>query len=132
MKPIGTGFRRAWQGVILLLAFAIALGSLLSLPSVIPAAGVDKLEHFLAYFALALLGSGIVEPHRLWVVMARSFAFGVSLELLQALSGAGRSADWTDAAANGAGILAAWLVAGSGRAGWARHVEARLWRRPPP
>ncbi|MGQ0428898.1 MAG: VanZ family protein [Gammaproteobacteria bacterium] len=132
MNGIGTGFRRAWQGLILLLACAIAGGSLLSLPTLEPAAGIDKLEHFAAYLALALLGSGIVERARLWVVMARCFVFGVAIEALQAVGSAGRMADWTDVAANGAGILVAWWIAGGGRAGWARHVEAGLRRRAPP
>lgn len=132
MKGIGRRLLRTWQAAILLLALAITLGSLLPMPELKSAAGLDKLQHLLAYFALALLGSGIVEPPRLWRVMARCFLFGLAIELLQALGNAGRSADWVDLAANGAGILAAWLVAGGGRAGWARHVDARLRRLSPP
>jgi VanZ family protein len=132
LNGIGKRLLRAWQAAILLLALAITLGSLLPLPELKPAAGIDKLEHLLAYFALALLGSGIVEPPRLWRVMARCFLLGLALELLQAFGGAGRSADWSDVAANGIGILGAWLAAGGGRAGWARHVEARLRRLSPP
>lgn len=128
MRVSAIAFRRAWQGLILLLVLAIAAGSLLPMPSVTTAAGVDKLEHFLGYFVLALLGSGIVGPQRLWIVMARSFAFGAAIELLQALLTSNRMADWTDVVANGLGVGAAWAIAGGGRAGWARHVEAWLAR----
>ncbi len=131
MNGVSKGLLRAWQAAILLLALAIALGSLLPLPELKSAGGLDKLEHLLAYFALALLGSGIVDPARLWVVLVRSFLFGLVIELLQAFGSAGRMADWSDLAANAAGILAAWLAAGGGRAGWARRVETRLRRLPP-
>lgn len=129
MKLSAIAFRRAWQGLILLLVLAITAGSLLPTPSVTVAPGVDKLEHFLGYLALALLGSGIVARERLWIVMARCFAFGAVIELLQALLTSNRMADWTDIVANGLGVSAAWVVAGGDRAGWARHVEAWLARR---
>lgn len=131
MKLSVLAFRRAWQGLILLLVLAIAAGSLLPMPSLTVAAGVDKLEHFIGYFALALLGSGIVTRERLWVVMARCFAFGAVIELLQGTLTSGRTADWADIAANGLGVIAAWAVTAGGRAGWARHVEAWLARRGP-
>lgn len=123
------GLRRAWKAAIALLALLIVAGSLLPMPKVASAGGLDKLEHFLAYFALALLGSGIVTPARLRVVMARTFVLGIAVEAAQAFTPFARSADWADVLANGAGVLAAWAVAGGGRAGWARHVAAWLARR---
>lgn len=129
MRLSTTAFRRAWQGLILLLVLAIGTASLLPIPSMTVAPGVDKLEHFIAYFTLALLGSGIVTRERLWIVMARCFAFGAAIELLQGLLTSGRMADWADILANGLGVSAAWASAGGGRAGWARHVEAWLARR---
>jgi VanZ family protein len=122
-------FRRAWQGLILLLVLAIAAGSLLPTPSLTVAAGVDKLEHFIGYFTLALLGAGIVTRERLWVVMARCFAFGAAIELLQGMLPSSRTADWADIVANGLGVITAWAVAAGGLAGWARHVEAWIARR---
>jgi VanZ family protein len=124
-----SAFLRAWQGLVVLLALAIAAGSLLPMPSVTVTGGVDKLEHFAGYFALALLGSGIVQPPRLWVVMARCFAFGLGIELLQAVATDYRTADGGDVIANTLGLAAAWVIAGGGRAGWARHVEDWLARR---
>jgi len=129
LRLSGIAFRRAWQGLILLLALAIAAGSLLPMPSTAVATGVDKLEHFIGYFTLALLGSGIVTRGRLRVVMARCFAFGAAIELLQGLLTSSRTADWADIVANGLGVIAAWAVAAGGLAGWARHVEAWLARR---
>ncbi len=129
MKLSALAFRRAWQGLILLLVLAIAGGSLLPIPSITATPGVDKLEHFIGYFTLALLGSGIVTRERLWVVMARCFAFGAAIELLQGMLTSSRTADWADIVANGLGVITAWAVAAGGLAGWARHVEAWLARR---
>jgi hypothetical protein len=39
-----------------------------------------------------------------------------------------RQAEWGDLAANTAGILTAWLIAGQGRAGWAYRAFDRLRR----
>lgn len=128
MNVTHTAFRRAWQGLVLLLALAITAGSLLPLPAVTVAGGLDKLEHFAGYFALALLGSAIVPPERLWVVMARCFVLGLCIELLQAVATDYRTADGGDVIANALGVAAAWAVAGGGRAGWARHVEDWLAR----
>ncbi len=131
MNSAGTGLLRAWKAAIALLALLIVVGSLLPMPESVVPGGLDKLEHFLAYCALALLGSGIVQPPRLWVVMARCFALGLAVEALQAFATETRSADWADVLANALGVLAAWAIAGGGRAGWARHVEARLARHGP-
>lgn len=129
MNAIRSGLRRAWQAAIVLLAAVIVAGGLLPLPELAAAGGFDKLEHFVAYFALTLLGSGIVPPERLWLVAARAFALGLAVELLQASLTTTRTADWVDVLANGAGVLMAWAVASGGRAGWARHVDAWLTRR---
>ncbi len=50
--------------------------------------------------------------------MLKCFLLGATLELAQALLTDNRVADLADLAANAAGILAAWLIAGQGRAGW--------------
>ena len=129
MNAVRSGLRRAWQAAIVLLAAAIVAGGLLPLPKLATPGGFDKLEHFAAYCALALLGSGIVPPERLWMVMARAFALGLAVEALQALVTTTRTGEWMDVLANGAGVLVAWAIAGGGRAGWARHVDAWLLRR---
>jgi VanZ family protein len=121
--------RRLWIGAIIVLAAGIAVASLAP-PTVLPG-GIfsDKTAHYLAYFALALLGSGITPPARLWRTMLRCFLLGVSLELAQAWLTDYRMTEWADLAANAAGIATAWLIAGQGRAGWGLRAAARLGRR---
>jgi VanZ family protein len=121
--------RRLWIAAILAVAGFIVVASLSPRPVVPSVTFSDKYSHFLAYFVLALLGSGIATPARLWRVMARCFLLGAALEVAQAVLTTHRVADFADLAANAGGILAAWLVAGQGRAGWGSRAAARLSRR---
>ena len=129
MKLTGASFRRLWIAGILLAVVIIVATSLMQMPARVLAGGTDKAGHIAGYFLLMLLGSGIVPAARLWQVAIRCLLLGVGLEFAQALLTDTRQADWADMLANGAGILAAWLLASGPRAGWARHVEAWLARR---
>ncbi len=128
MKRTGTAFRRVWIAGIALGVTAIVLASLLPIPAEVLSGGSDKAWHFLCYFLLALYSSGIVQPDRLWRMALRCLLLGIALEAAQALFTVSRQADWADVAANAAGIAAAWIIAGGGRAGWARHLESWLAR----
>lgn len=125
----GPAFRRAWIAAIALLLAVTVASSLLPFPSDLTEGGSDKVGHFLAYFALTLAGSGIVDGKRMWLVALRCVLLGLGLEVAQALLTETRHGDWADMAANAAGILCAWIIAGGRRAGWARHVESWLLRR---
>ena len=121
--------RRLWIAAIAILVAVIVAASLAPSP-LLPEAGIsDKVGHYLAYLALALLGSGIAAPERLWRSMSRCFLLGAALEIGQALLTTHRAAEWGDMLANVSGILTAWLVAGSGRAGWGFRAAAWLDRR---
>jgi VanZ family protein len=117
--------RRVWIAAILLFAALIVAASLAPQPVVASERFSDKLGHYLAYFGLALLGSAITSPARLWRTMLRCFLLGAALEVAQALLLEDRVADLRDLAANAAGILTAWIVAGQGRAGWGLRLAAR-------
>jgi hypothetical protein len=123
--------RRLWIGAIVALAAAIVAASLAPQPVIQNDTLSDKVGHYLAYLALALLGSGISAPARLWRTMLRCFLLGASLELAQSWLTDHRLAEWGDLAANVAGILTAWLIAGQGRAGWGLRAASRLSRRRP-
>lgn len=121
--------RRAWLAAIVVLAGAIVAASLApQLPESVDTFS-DKAWHFLAYLALALAGSAITTPERLWRTMLRSFLLGAALELAQGALTATRIPDWSDLAANSAGIAVAWLIAGWGRAGWGLRAGAWFARR---
>ena len=118
--------RRLWIAVIAILVVLIVVASLAPSPVVPTQSFSDKYAHFIAYFALALLGSAIAAPAGLWKVMLRCLLLGASLEILQSLLTEHRTADIADLAANAAGIALAWLIAGEGRAGWGLRAAAWL------
>lgn len=115
--------------MVVVLAAIIAVGSLV--PMQIPGNdfGGDKFGHLFMYFALALAGAGIVARDRVWIVMLRCLLLGAVLEFAQEFWTATRMSDWRDMAANGAGVLAAWLIVRNGRSNWARYVEDWLRQR---
>jgi VanZ family protein len=122
-------FRELWMLGVGAMAGLIVLGSVLPLHIPGQGFGGDKLGHGFMYFALALAGSGIVAPERLWIVLLRCLLLGAALEVAQELWTDDREGEWRDLLANGTGVLAAWLIVRNGRSNWARHIEGWLLRR---
>lgn len=120
------------MAAIAALAAFIAWSSLAPAPPVSAPSLSDKLQHFAAYFALMGLATGIATPGRLAPAAIACFLLGGALEIAQGLLTTTREAEWGDLAANTAGILAAWAVGGSGRAGWGMRVLERLRSAPEP
>jgi VanZ family protein len=84
----------------------------------------DKLEHTLAYVALAFcFGSVVVRRDYVWLWLAL-VAFGGAIELLQAQ--VGRDAEWGDLLADGIGTTVGLLVALTPLGRWAYWLEALL------
>lgn len=121
--------RRLWITTILVLVALIVAASLSPGPVITSQSFSDKTAHFLAYFFLALLGSGITTPARLRRTLLKCFLLGAALEIAQELLTDHRTADMRDLAANTAGILAAWLIAAQGRSGWGLRAFAWVSRR---
>jgi VanZ family protein len=118
-------YRRAWIGSIWLMVLFVVVTSLVSQPGLVSPAGTDKIEHFVAYFTLTVLGSAVVTTAKLPWVAARAMCLGLAMEAAQALLTDTRIADWADVLANTTGILTAWWLI-RGRAGWALTVETWL------
>jgi len=118
--------RRAWVVMLGALVAVIVFASLYPRPLPAHHAFSDKTGHYLAYLALALLGSGIATPAGLWRTMLRCFLLGLALEGAQGFLTAHRVADVRDLLANGAGIATAWLIVGWGRAGWGLRAFERM------
>ena len=80
-------------------------------PELIHFDGVDKLEHALVYAMLMLWFSQVyVEPGMRIKLMLSFVAMGVSIEILQGLSGY-RYFEYADILANSTGILIGWGLA---------------------
>ncbi len=121
-------YRRAWIGSIWLLVLVIVVASLMPSAGPAPVIGFDKIEHFVAYFMLAVLGSAIVPTGKLPWVMAGAMSLGLALEVMQAFVTETRVASWADVLANATGISTAWWIIHR-RAGWAEAAENWLARR---
>ena len=97
--------------LFLLATAAVAVLSLLPQRDLPKVAVSDKLEHVLAYFVLAVLGSfGFRERRSLLYLFVLLCAMGGIIEVLQAFS-PGRSPDVADAIADGAGAATGVLIA---------------------
>ncbi len=100
-------------------AFAVGLVLVLVL-SLMPASGLpstdisDKIEHFLAYFALAAAGAAGFHGHRARIIIIFSLiAFGILMEFGQLFS-PGRDPSIGDAIANSLGVLCGATVGSLG------------------
>lgn len=106
LKP----FRRPWlwTGLWSALVAVVVVASLVpvhDLPQVPP--GTDKLEHFLAYFALAAGAVQLFAKRLALLSVCVALALlGIGLEQTQAAMALGRQMDHRDALANTIGVLA--------------------------
>lgn len=84
----------------------------------------DKLNHFIAHFAMAAWFAGLMPRRRWWKIFVGLLLLGVGIEVAQGLMHEGREADARDVVANSigatAGLIAAWL-------GLARWPELASW-----
>lgn len=89
----------------------------------------DKFAHGLAFLALMLWFSGVVEMRRLPMLAICLAAYGVLIELLQSFT-VTRRPELLDFAADIAGILLGWILAIAGLRRWCAWLESSLkaWR----
>ena len=108
---------RLFTAAFLLLAAAIVWFSLTPITAAPTGRHIDKVEHFLAYAALTLVGFA-ARGHP-WPLMAAAIvAFGAGVEVLQAVMPTGRTGSVLDGMANAAGAASAWGL-------WAAVQRAR-------
>lgn len=103
---------RGWRVLLLLLLVSVSVLALMPRPPVSIDFGWDKLNHLLAFSALAFsAGLGFPAPRmpRLAAPLAL-LAYGGLIELLQ-LRVPGRSGEWADLLADGLGIACGVLMA---------------------
>ncbi|MCH8467446.1 MAG: VanZ family protein [Roseinatronobacter sp.] len=81
--------------------------------------GIDKLVHFLMFFAIALPGLSVAPRIWIWFVPLL-IGYGGMIELVQPSFGRGR--EWADFAANSLGVITAIPV---GRGIFSRWLQAR-------
>lgn len=102
---------RARLASFALLCLGLALGAFIGYESLLPGSGLpptqhsDKIVHFAAYFALALLLCSALSARRRFAVCAAVIGYGGLIEILQSAMALGRTGSWLDMAANIAGAI---------------------------
>jgi VanZ family protein len=104
------------------LACLILLYITLAPGKVVPGVGIiwDKAEHAIAWAVLT--GAGLLlSTRRRWAIGVFAFAFGATVEVLQAVMPFGRDGDILDLTADTVGVAAAYVVwFGMRRIGWVK------------
>src|SRR5581483_3372585 len=88
----------------------------------------DKAEHALAFFGMSVWFGGLARRSRYPALAALMLLFGGAIEIAQGVMGLGRDADVKDWVADAVGIAAALSLLYLGLGGWARWIEALLFR----
>jgi len=123
-------YAKLWWALGLLLVAIVLTLSLL--PTVdVPVQGFnDKVNHTLAFAAMAGWFAGLYPRKRWWWVAGALLMLGGAIEILQWIMALGREAEWLDVAADATGIAIGLGVAGLGFDGWARWIEQLFVRAP--
>jgi VanZ family protein len=88
----------------------------------------DKLEHLLAYAFLMGWFSQLYNSRKKQIILATAFCLmGISLEYIQGWSGQ-RFFEYTDMAANTAGVFLGWWLSRGWCAGWLVWIDQALSR----
>jgi VanZ family protein len=108
--------------ILVVLAVIVSIMPLSEMPKM---GGVsDKLEHAVAYSALALWFAGIYPKSRYPLIGVALLVMGIVIEGLQGAMNLGRHADMRDVYANTLGIVCGLLLALIWLGGWAQRVES--------
>jgi len=115
-------------GVLLAVTMVLAL---LPDPGQLPINYNDKIVHGLAFMALMLWFSGVVELRRLPMLAICLTAYGLLIEMLQSLT-VTRRPELLDLGADVLGILLGWALSVAGLRRWCVWLESGLktWRAP--
>ncbi|NCO67346.1 MAG: VanZ family protein [Nitrospirae bacterium CG_4_10_14_0_8_um_filter_41_23] len=119
-------FDKLWLSLgWLLIALTVFLSLMPTPPQVMDFYQSDKLEHLFTYTILMLWFAQIYERHSYLCLGLSFIAMGVSLELLQGLSGF-RTFEYSDILANTTGVLFGWLLAKTSMANCLIWIKTRV------
>ncbi len=122
-------YAHVWTTLGGMLLAVILILALMPNPPPLPFAYNDKTTHALAFMALMVWFSGVIEMRRLPMLAICLVAYGVLIELLQSLTES-RQPELLDVGADVAGILLGWILAIAGLRRWCVWLESGLqaWR----
>ncbi|MFT5656784.1 MAG: VanZ family protein [Gammaproteobacteria bacterium] len=125
-SPFELQLKLLWFGLAYCQLLAVAILSLT--PAVPNIGGNDKLGHFVAYLALSISFSLIIQRRKsLWWILFGLVGFGLLMEYLQGLTSY-RYADFADAIANSLGVVFGLVFHFSPLRHILQKLDARLHR----
>jgi VanZ family protein len=122
----GLRYWRLWMMCGLFLALVITWLSLMPVEQLPEVKLSDKVEHILAYVALAFWFGSLTTRRNLGWVAVILMGYGVLIELLQEWMQWGRQGDVYDLGADVLGIAAGLLLVLTPLGRWARWLESQL------
>jgi VanZ family protein len=121
-------YSRVWYAIGMGLTLLVIIAGLLP-PRDLPHLRIsDKLQHLIAYLALALWFGGLLAPRRYLQLALALLALGGGIEIAQGLMGLGREADWYDFYADALGAALGLSLCMAGLRYWAAWFEQ--WPKP--
>ena len=112
-----------WYVIGTLLVLVVVVASLVPTRD-LPSVNVnDKVEHFVAYAALALWFGGLTEPRGYFKLLFWLLLLGGGIEIAQGMMNIGRMAEWKDFFADSAGTCVGLLLCLAGLRHWASWIE---------
>jgi VanZ family protein len=119
---------RVWYVLGAVLTLLVTIASLVPARDLPRLRVSDKLEHLLAYLALALWFGGLMAPRGYLRLALGLLALGGGIEIAQGLMGLGRQADWRDFEADALGVALGLSLCMAGLRHWAVWLEQ--WPKP--
>jgi len=114
---------RVWYLLGALLTVLVVIASLVPARDLPRLHVSDKVEHILAYLALALWFGGLIAPRGYFRLALGLLALGGGIEIAQGLMGLGRQADWYDFYADALGVALGLSLCLAGLRHWAAWLE---------
>ncbi len=89
---------------------------------------IDKWMHAITFVGLTVWFAGQYRPDSYWRIAGGLLVFGLFIELCQRMLSY-RTAEWSDVAADAAGIIVGLAIAAAGIGGWSQRFESWLQKR---
>ena len=119
-------YRRLWLALGVLMLIGILVVCLVPGVSDPTFAGIDKVEHLLAWLIVSSWFAALLERRALPMLAGALIALGIGIEFAQEFMALGRQGDWRDVVANAVGVFGGITLAAWNRESWLARLEK--WR----
>ncbi|MCP5340334.1 MAG: hypothetical protein R3E75_11550 [Steroidobacteraceae bacterium] len=119
-------YRRLWLALGALMLVGMLVVCLVPRVSEPTFAGIDKVEHLLAWLIVSSWFAALLERRALPMLAGGLIALGIGIEFAQEFMALGRQGDWRDVVANAVGVFGGISLAAWSRESWLARLEKWL------